>query len=722
MKLRLRRLTAGFTVSLTAGIMVLAGCSQMSVEPVPTTQIDYPPTRMSNTIDMYHGVQVADPYRWLEQMDSPEVQEWIRNQNQFSNPYLQELPTRELFKQRLTSLWNYERMSTPFRKGSRYFFYRNDGLQNQSVLYVSEDLNRPARVLIDPNQFSTDGTVALSRIYLSSKANYVAYGVSDGGSDWVNFKVRSVNTGEDLDTFISGTKFTNLAWLPDESGFFYSRYPTNQDGRADDQQPVQIYFHLLGTPQERDILVYSVDDERPINPYPQLSNDGRFLIANLWEGYFSNAVHVLNRSIEGAQWQPLFDDWDALYNVIATDGNIFYVSTTNEAPTGRVIAVDINRPEPQHWQEIIPAKETTLDSVSYVGGRFFANYLKDAQSHVEVYSAHGRHIRTLDLPGIGSVQGFTGDPEHMETFFTLTTFTQPGNIYHYDIATGRTKLHYSSDINTDLTGYVTEQVFYTSKDGTQVPMFIVRHRDTLLDSSNPVLLYGYGGFGVSLTPSFSIARTAWLEQGGIVAIPNLRGGGEYGDAWHRAGTKLNKQNVFDDFIAAAEYLIDQGYTQPSKLAIQGGSNGGLLVAAAMLQRPELFAVALPAVGVLDMLRYHTPSANARAWSSDFGLSENPEEFAALFAYSPIHNTQRGVCYPATLITTGDHDDRVVPWHSYKFAAVLQRDQGCDNPVLLRVETRAGHGAGTPTWMAIEQIADQWAFMHKYLGMDKAEKE
>lgn len=714
MKLRL--------LGLSAGLLTMVGCSQMSTAPEPATRIDYPVTRTTNTVDTYHGVQVADPYRWLENMDSAEVQAWVRAQNEFSAPYLQELSTRELFKERLTALWNYERIGTPFRKGSRYFYYRNDGLQNQSVLYVSEDLNRPARVLIDPNQFSQDGTVALSRIYLSPKASYVAYGVSDGGSDWVNFKVRNVTTGEDLTTEITGTKFTNLAWLPDESGFFYSRYPLGDDGRADDQQTVQIYFHLLGTPQERDILVYGVDDERPINPYPQVSNDGRFLIANHWEGYFSNAVHVLNRSVEGAQWQPLFDDWDALYSVIATDGNIFYVSTTNNAPTGRVIAVDVNRPEPAHWQEIIPARDETLDSVNYVGGRFFANYLKDAQSHVEIYSAHGRHLKTLDLPGIGTAFGFTGDPEHMETFFSVTSFTQPGNIYHYDIANARTKLYRSTEINADMSRYFTEQVFFESKDGTQIPMFIVRHRDSPLDGSNPVLLYGYGGFGVSLTPAFSVARTAWLEQGGIVAIPNLRGGGEYGDAWHRAGTTLNKQNVFDDFIAAAEFLIAENYTQPSKLAIQGGSNGGLLVAAVMLQRPELFAVALPAVGVLDMLRYHTPSANARAWSSDFGLSENPEEFAALYAYSPQHNTQPGVCYPATLITTGDHDDRVVPWHSYKFAAVMQRDQGCDNPVLLRVETRAGHGAGTPTWMAIEQIADQWAFMHKYLGMDKAEKE
>lgn len=701
----------------------MTGCSQIdTTTSTPTTSLEYPLSRTVNQVDDYHGVQVADPYRWLENMDSGEVRAWIQAQNQFTQPYLNALPSREHFKERLTALWNYERVSTPFRKGSRYFYYRNDGLQNQAVLYVSENLNRPARELIDPNQFSSDGTISLSRVYISPRANYIAYGVSDGGSDWVDFKVRNITTGEDLSTLISATKFTNLAWLPDESGFFYSRYPDGEDGRPDDQQTVEIYFHLLGTPQDRDLLVYAVDDGRPINPYPQISNDGRFLIANHWEGYFANAVHVLNRRQDDAEWQPLFDDWDALYSVIATDGNIFYVNTTNNAPTGRVIAVDITRPEPEHWQEIIPAREETLDSVSYVGGHFFANYLKDAQSQIEIYSAHGRHLRTLDLPGIGTVSGFTGDPEHMETFFSLTSFTQPSNIYHYDIANQHLKLHHRTEVNADLAGLITEQVFFESKDGTRVPMFIIRHKDAPRDGSNPALLYGYGGFGVSLTPGFSVARTAWLEQGGIVAIPNLRGGGEYGNAWHRAGTKLDKQNVFDDFIAAAEYLIEAQYTQPGKLAIQGGSNGGLLVAAVMTQRPELFAVALPAVGVLDMLRYHTPSANARAWSSDFGLSENADEFEALYAYSPIHNTKPGVCYPATLITTGDHDDRVVPWHSYKFAAVLQRDQGCDNPVLLRVETRAGHGAGTPTWMAIEQIADQWAFMHKYLGMDKAEKE
>lgn len=705
-----------FKYLTAASILVLAGCSSPSPTAEPEERMAYPESLQGTQVDNYHGVQVADPYRWLENMDSPEVKAWVAAQNSLTLPHLADLSSREMLKERLTTLWNYERLSTPFRIADRYFYYRNDGLQNQSVLYVTDNLSRPARVLIDPNNFSTDGTVSLSRTYISPDANFIVYGVSDGGSDWVEFRVRDVRTGESLADHITGTKFTNVSWLPDESAFYYSRYPEGEDGQADDQQTVQIYKHTLGQDQSADQLVYKIDHERPINPYPQVASNGRYLLANLSEGFRANGVHVLSLMDDNAEWQPLFDEWDARYSLIEADGNMFYFYTTNNAPNGRVIGVDINRPQPEHWEEIIAEKTETLDNVSYVGGQFFASYLKDAQSVVEIYSAHGKHIKQLELPEIGSVSGFTGDSDHLETFFRLTSFTQPGAVYHYDIANDEIKLHQQTRVNADLESYITEQVFYQSKDGTEVPMFIVRHKDSVLDGENPVLLYGYGGFNVSLTPGFSVGRMVWLEQGGILAVPNLRGGGEYGDAWHQAGTKLNKQNVFDDFIAAAEYLVAENYSSPEKIAIQGGSNGGLLVAAAITQRPELFGAALPAVGVLDMLRYHTPSANARAWSSDYGLSENAEEFEALYAYSPIHNTEAGVCYPPTLITTGDHDDRVVPWHSYKFAAVLQRDQGCAAPVMLRVETRAGHGAGTPTWMAIEQIADQWAFLIEHLGM------
>ncbi|WP_194757173.1 prolyl oligopeptidase family serine peptidase [Aliidiomarina indica] len=705
-------------IAVISALLLLAGCSQ-TYEPdtaVPAGP-QYPDTPTVSQIDTYHGIEVADPYRWLEDMNSEQTQQWVNQQNRLTFPYLESLSTREFFKDRLTQVWNYERLSTPFRVHDLYFYYRNQGLQNQSVLYVTDDVTHPGRVLIDPNQLSDDGTVSLSRVYVSPRANYIAYGVSDGGSDWVEFKVRDITTGEDLITSITGTKFTNLTWLPDESGFYYSRYPDGDDGLADDQQTVQIYFHQLGTVQSADEQIYAVDSERPINPYPTVTSDGRFLMATHWDGYIANAVYVLDRSDATANWQPLFDAWDGLYSLIETDGNIFYFSTTQDAPTGRVIAVDVNNPAQENWQEIIPARDETLGGISYVGGTFFASYLKDAQSMVHLYDAHGRFQQALELPEIGTVSGFSGDKNHRETFFRLTGFTQPGAVYRFDISDGSIDLHQQTQVNAELSGYVTEQVFYESKDGTRIPMFIVRHESTALDGNAPLLLHGYGGFNVSITPGFSPARLVWLEQGGILALPNLRGGGEYGFEWHQAGTRLNKQNVFDDFIAAAEYLIEHQYTNPNRLAIQGGSNGGLLVAAVTIQRPELFAATLPAVGVLDMLRYHTPSANARAWSDDYGLSENRDEFEALYAYSPIHNTEAGVCYPATLITTGDHDDRVVPWHSYKYAAVMQRDQGCDNPILLRVETRAGHGAGTPTWMRIEQIADQWAFLVEHLGVE-----
>lgn len=707
---------SGLTI---ASLLLLAGCApspeEAVDEPEPRTGMTYPETPTVEQIDDYHGTEVADPYRWLEDMASAEVQAWIAAQNELSFPYLEELPERDNLKDRLTELWNYERISTPSRHGQSYFYFRNDGLQDQSVLYVTDDIDQTGRPLIDPNQFSDDGTVSLSRHYVSPNASYVAYGISDGGSDWTDFRIRNVATGTDLPSEITGTKFTNIAWLPDETGFYYSRYPEGSDGQPDDQEAVRIYFHEIGSSQADDELIYHLDSERNLNPYPQVTRDGRFLLASISDGFDSNAVHLLNLRNPDAEWQPLFDDWDARYNFIASDANLLFFQTDNDAPTGRVIAVDINRPAEAHWEELISPREETLTAISYVGGKFFARYLEDASSAVRVYDALGRFQDRLELPGIGTVSGFTGSASHIETFFQFTSFTEPGAIYHLNIARDEMSLLRQSEVAADTEPYVTEQHFYTSADGTEVPMFIIRHEDTELDGSNPTLLYGYGGFNISLTPSFSVARLAWLEQGGIVAIPNLRGGGEYGADWHEAGTRLQKQNVFDDFIAAAEFLIAEQYTSPQHLGIQGGSNGGLLVGAVMNQRPELFGAALPAVGVLDMLRYHKPSANARAWSSDFGLSEDPAEFEALYAYSPVHTTEPGTCYPATLITTGDHDDRVVPWHSYKYAAVLQRDQGCDKPVLLRVETRAGHGAGTPTWMRIEQIADQWAFLIEHLA-------
>ncbi|MCO4321958.1 prolyl oligopeptidase family serine peptidase [Aliidiomarina quisquiliarum] len=703
------------TLGIFSSLFILSSCAQApAVIDEPTLATAYSPTHTVTQTDNYFGTQVPDPYRWLEQISSPEVQQWVVNQNEFAKPFLEALPLRDTIKARLTALWNYERLSTPFRQGERYFYYRNDGLQNQSVLYVTDNPKLTGEILIDPNTFSADGTVSLARTYVSPQGNYVAYGISDGGSDWTSFKVRHIATGEDLADAIEFTKFTNISWLPDESGFYYSRYPANAAGQGNDQEPVAIYFHLLGNKQSQDQLIYEIKANRSHNPYAQVSRDGRFIVASISEGFFANAIHVKERNSSGP-WLKLFNDWTSRNDFIDTDGNLFFFMTNDGAETGRVIAIDYNKPQPEHWQEIIAPREETLTDVSYVGGKFFATYLRDARSVVRVHDAFGRFQQELNLNSIGTVSGFSGNAEHLETFFSMTSFTEPNTIYRYDIRHNQITELSRSKIAADLSQYVTEQVFYSSKDGTKIPMFLVHKKGLERNGKAPVLLYGYGGFNISLTPSFSSSRIAWLELGGVLAIPNLRGGGEYGAAWHRAGTGVNKQNVFDDFIAAAEWLIHEKITSPEHLGIQGGSNGGLLVGAVITQRPELFAAALPAVGVLDMLRYHLPSANARAWSSDFGLSENEAEFNALYAYSPVHNTKAGACYPATLITTGDHDDRVVPWHSYKFAAVLERDQGCDNPVLLRVETRAGHGAGTPIWMRIEQIADDWAFLAKYLN-------
>lgn len=704
------------TLGVVTSLFLLTSCVQTPpvVEATLSPASPYPVTETVAQTDNYFGTTVADPYRWLEQMDSPAVQQWVTAQNALAKPMLESLPQRQALKERLTALWNYERIGTPFRHGERYFYYRNDGLQDQSVLYVSQDPKLTGDVLIDPNSFSSDGTVSLARAYVSPLGNYIAYGISDGGSDWTSFKVRNINTGNDLTDNIQFTKFTNISWLPDETGFYYSRYPVDPAGLGNDQEPVAIYLHLLGNDQFQDQLVYAVTENKLHNPYAQVTRDGRFLVASISEGFFANAVHIKERANEGP-WLKLFTDWNSRNSLIDTDGNLFFFMTNNGAETGRVIAIDFNKPEPEHWQEIIAPREETLTDVSYVGGKFFATYLRDARSVVRIHDAFGRFEQELNLNSIGTVSGFSGSANHLETFFSVTSFTEPGTIYQYDIGSDTITELSRSQSAADLSQFVTEQVFYTSTDGTKVPMFLVHNKNLVRNGKAPVLLYGYGGFNVSLTPSFSSSRIAWLEMGGVLAIPNLRGGGEYGAAWHRAGTGANKQKVFDDFISAAEWLITEQVTSPEHLGIQGASNGGLLVGAAMTQRPELFAAALPAVGVLDMLRYHLPSANARAWSSEFGLSENEAEFNTLYAYSPVHNTKPGTCYPATLITTGDHDDRVVPWHSYKFAAVLQHDQNCHKPVLLRVETRAGHGAGTPIWMRIEQIADDWAFLAEYLN-------
>ena len=675
---------------------------------------DYPETKTVTQQDNYHGTVVSDPYRWLEEEKSEEVSAWVESQNTLARPYLAELPSRERYKERLTALWDYEKYSTPYMVNGKLFYSYNDGLQNQYVLYMADGVNGEPEVLIDPNTLSEDGTVSMASTELSPKASFLAYMLSDGGTDWKTIHVRDTSKKSDLTDTIKGIKFSNIAWLPDESGFFYSRYPQNEAGKYDDSQTVSIYFHAIGTAQSEDKKVFAFDNKPTWNPYPSVVQDGKTLLISVFEGYQANGVYAKSLVNDNSELVPVFDKWDGRYDLIGEhDDELFFTSTAN-APTGKVIKVDFDGGV-KATETVIESTSDTLSGVSLLGEKLFAQYLKDVKGQVSVFDLNGEKIDEIAFTDIGSVSGFYGSKNADTTFYKLTGFTNPGQVFAYDVKSGESSLFKSIDTGVNYDDYETKQIFYTSKDGTKVPMFIVHKKGLKLDGNNKTLLYGYGGFNISLLPRYSVSRMVWVEQGNVLAIANLRGGGEYGQQWHKAGTKLDKQNVFDDFIAAGEYLVESGYTTPEKMGIQGGSNGGLLVGATLTQRPDLFSAALPAVGVLDMLRYHTPSANARAWSSDYGLSENKDEFEALYAYSPLHNTKPGTCYPATLVTTGDHDDRVVPWHSYKFAAQLQADQSCDNPILLRVETRAGHGAGTPTWMQIEGYADQWAFLESALN-------
>lgn len=677
-------------------------------EPGPPLPRAYPEALRGNHTDDYFGTAVADPYRWMEDLGSERVQAWVEAQNDLSIPFLEAVPGRKEIQERLTDLWNYERFGVPWKEGGRYFFTRNDGLQDQDVLYVMESLDGDPRVLLDPNGFSEDATVALAGLSVSPTGQYLAYATSDGGTDWNTWHVREVSSGRDLPDRVGFTKFTSASWLPSGAGFFYSRYPEGPDGEGDGQAPVSIYFHSVETSQDMDELVYRLEDSESRNPYGTVTEDGRYLVIEVSEGYEANAIYYRDLGAPGGRVERLLDEWDALYTFIGNEGPRFYFLTNLGAPRYRILAIDIR--DPGTRVELVPEAEETLQAASFVGGHFIGQYLRDASSLVRVFGRDGRPAREVDLPGLGSVAGFDGHADDPETFYSFESFTVPPTIYRLALTDGSSSVFRETSVDFDFGAYVTEQEFYESRDGTRVPMFIVHRRGLELTGQNPTLLYGYGGFNISETPYFSVARLVWLEMGGVFASANLRGGSEYGESWHLAGTRTRKQNVFDDFIAGAEFLIRDGYTSSERLAIQGASNGGLLVAATLTQRPDLFGAALPAVGVLDMLRYHTASLNARQWSSDYGLSEKEEEFGALYAYSPYHNVRDGTCYPPTLITTADRDDRVVPWHSFKFGAALQHAQGCDNPILVRVETRAGHGAGKPTWMRIEEVTDAWSFL------------
>jgi prolyl oligopeptidase len=682
--------------------------------------IEYPKTKKVEQVDNYHGTKVADPYRWLETdvRTSKDVADWVTAENKVTFDYLAGIPEREPIRKQLTTLWNYEKQSTPYKRGGHYFFSKNNGLQNQSVLYTVDKWGDTPRVLLDPNSWSRDGTVALGGVAITDDAKYAAYASAEAGSDWQVIRVVEVASGQQLPDEIKWVKFSGISWTNDDKGFFYSRFPAVEAGKAYQSlnRNQKVYYHRLGTPQSDDPVVYQSADHPEWNHDADVSEDGRYLIISTTSGTASrNQVHIKDLQDSYAMPVTIVDKIENDYSFVGNDGPVLYFRTDLKAPKGRLISIDLRNPDAANWKEILPEGDAKLQGVGYTGHRFVANYLRDAHSEIKLFDTAGKLVRNVELDGIGSAGGFGGRADDTETFYAFSSFATPPSIYHYDIATGEKQLVFRAKVTMNPEDYVVKQVFYTSKDGTKVPMFISHKKGLKLDGNNPTLLYGYGGFDISMTPGFSVSRLTWMNMGGVYAVANLRGGGEYGEAWHDAGTKLHKQNVFDDFIAAAEYLTKNGYTKPAKLAVQGGSNGGLLVGAVLTQRPDLFGATLPAVGVMDMLRFNQFTAG-RYWVDDYGSSENADEFKALYAYSPYHNIKAGTKYPATMVTTADTDDRVVPGHSFKFAAAIQEAQSGAAPVLIRIETRAGHGGGKPTAKVIEETTDEMAFLVKNLGM------
>jgi len=678
----------------------------------------YPQTKRIDHTDEYHGTVVADPYRWLEDdvRNSADVREWVDAQNKVTFAFLHAIPERKRIQERLTQLWNYARYSAPTKAGGKYFFSKNDGLQNQAVYYMLDNLNAEPKVLLDPNTWSKDGTVALAGVSISDDAKYVAYGVAESGSDWHTWRVLDVATGKPLADELKWVKFSGIAWTKDGKGFYYGCYDEPKKGDAFQglNRNQRLMYHRVGTPQSEDALAFKRPDHPDWGFMPRVSDDGRYLVITIWQGT-DDRYRVVYRDLQDTAAQPveLINHFNDNYSFIDNAGPVFYFRTDLNAARGRVIAIDTRKPQTEHWQDVIAQTTDNLVAVDWVGDQLIATYLHDAHTRVKVFSPAGKLVRDIEFPGLGTASGFSGRKTDTETFYSFSSFDTPPSIFRFDLLTGVSSLFRQSAVAFQPNDFEVKQVFCRNKDGTKVPMFITAKKGLKLDGNNPTLLYGYGGFNVPLTPQFSTARIAWLEMGGVLAIANLRGGGEYGKDWHKAGTKLQKQNVFDDFIAAAEFLISEKYTRSDRLAIQGGSNGGLLVGACMVQRPELFGACIPAVGVMDMLRFHKFTAG-RFWVDDYGSADNPEEFKALYAYSPYHNLKKGVKYPPTLVTTADTDDRVVPGHSFKFTAMLQYCQDGPAPVMARIETKAGHGAGKPTAKLIEEAADVYAFLVKTL--------
>jgi len=695
--------------------LILAGGLASSVG-ASTEALLCPASRRGAEGDTLHGVFVPDPYRWLEQADAPETKAWIAAQNAVTEKFLSSLPQRESIGTRLRELWNYERFGLPAEENGVYVYTRNDGLQNQSLLFATGNPAEPGRVLLDPNTLSKDGTVALTGYALSPDGRYLAYGLASGGSDWNEWRVREIATGKDLPEVLRWVKFSAPSWLRDSSGFFYGRYSEPAPGQAlaAANYYQKVYLHRVNTAQEADQLTYERPDQKEWGFSLRVTEDGDYLVIHISQGTArKNRVFVKSLREPGKAALEIMPEPDALYEYVGNQGRTFWFRTDRDAPRGKLVSMPLDHPSPSAWQILIPEGEDTLDSVSAVGGMFLARYMKDARAVVYFHGLNGARLAELALPGVGSAGGFGGRMNSRETYFVFSSFARPATVYRLNLAERSASVWRQPKLAFRPEEYATRQVFVASRDGTKVPMFISHRKDLQLDGRRPTFLYGYGGFNVALTPFFGVAQLAWMERGGVLAVPNLRGGGEYGRTWHENGMKLKKQNTFDDAIAAAEWLIREGYTRPAQLAIGGGSNGGLLVGAVVNQRPDLFAAALPQVGVMDMLRFHRYTIGW-AWTSDYGSPENPEEFRALLAYSPLHNIRHNRAYPATLVTTGDHDDRVVPAHSFKYAATLQSAQAGPAPVLIRIETRAGHGAGKPTDKAIAEATDRLSFLDSIL--------
>jgi prolyl oligopeptidase len=699
---------------------VLGGLLFMSASHAGEGGLKYPATKRTDFKETLHGVEVPDPYRWLEEdvRASQDVKQWVEEENKVTNRYLESIPERKHIQQRLTELWNYEKYSAPFKAGSRYFYFKNDGLQNQNVLFWQEALDAPAKVLIDPNTWSKDGTVALSGLSVSDDGKLLAYGKSEAGSDWSKWYVLDVASGKVMADELRWVKFTSADWTPDNQGFFYTRYPEPKKGEEFQALAfnAKLCYHKAGTPQAEDAIVYERPDNKEWGFSSDVSEDGNWLIIYTWKGTDRRyRITYKNLREKDGKTVDLIDNFEYAYSFLGNNGTTFFFKTDNDAPRSRVIAIDVAKPAKENWREIIPQAKDNMAGAHIVGEMFVCNYLHDASTKVKMFTLDGKFVRDVAFPAIGTAGGFGGKRKETETFYTFTSFTTPPTIYRYNLTSGESRTFREPRVPFNPNDYEVKQVFYASKDGTRVPMFLSYKKGTKLNGDNPTLLYGYGGFNISLTPSFSVGKLAWMEMGGVYAQACIRGGGEYGKEWHQAAVKLNRQKAYDDFIAAAEYLIKEKWTQPKRLAIQGGSNGGLLVGAVMTQRPELFGATLPAVGVMDMLRFHKFTAG-RYWVDDYGSPDDPEQFKVLLKYSPYHNLKKGTSYPATLVTTADTDDRVVPSHSFKFIAQLQYCQGGTAPVLARIETRAGHGAGRPTSKIIEEAADQYAFLVRNLHM------